>query len=240
MGESRPRTAIKESKAAGRRKACEGRWRAKDDDEEMWRLTTTTIGELTLRLSSRPGQLSTLGANQYFSARGDFSLFLVLYELGPFVVSLSLSTRSRDLEIFERSLQGCLHLSTRPSHPPTLSPPGRLQPTARSQRKCRRPTFCYPPLRLTLQLFGVTARVQTGANLASGLRRSPRKVGDCGTREKSRKKPCDAEFPTYVFSAGWNRVLRASLFQDGFSPSIAGAQCGRSVSTWLDEPRSRG
>lgn len=63
-------------------------------------------------------------------------------------------------------------------------------------------------------------------------------VSGCGTCEKSRKKPCDPEFPTYLVSAGWNRVFRTSPFLLGFSPAIARAQCGRSVPTWLDEPVS--
>lgn len=60
-------------------------------------------------------------------------------------------------------------------------------------------------------------------------------MSGCGTWEKSRKKPCDPEFPTYLISAGWNRVFRTSPFLLGVSSAIARAQCGRSVSTWLDE-----
>lgn len=201
----------------------------------MWR-STTTIGDLNAKTQLPPraiGHARSKSIFPRFSARGRYLLVpcsVVFCALCFVRCRLCLRSRSRDLS---RDLSyGCLCLSTRPSDPPTLQDSSRQ----RNPRENAGGPLA-PPLRLTLQHFGVTARVQTGTNVASGLRRSPHKVGEwLWDKGKSRKKPCDPEFPTYLVSAGWNRVFRVSLFLLGFSRAIAGAQCGRSLSTWLDEP----
>lgn len=126
--------------------ACEGRWREKDDDEEMWR-STTTIGDFNAKTQLPPraiGHARSKSIFPRFSARGRYLLVpcsVVFCVLGVVFRALSTLFTISIARSLERSLLRLFTLSTRPSRP--SDPPGRLQPTAKSQRKCRRPT-CAP------------------------------------------------------------------------------------------------